>query len=104
VAAAVLRGCNTKELLKEYFSVMGRRFGIFFEVFPYGKRMHETRDLDSFLDSAIEDMKEDGWLIQDGNKFELTERGESEARKMLAEIQIAADFWKKQQEPKQSRE
>jgi hypothetical protein len=38
VAAAVLRGCNTKELLKEYFSVMGRRFGIFFEDFPYGKR------------------------------------------------------------------
>ncbi|NLT46550.1 MAG: hypothetical protein GXX80_13730, partial [Thermotogaceae bacterium] len=54
VAAAVLRGYNTKELLKEHFSVMGRRFGIFFEVFPYGKRMHEATELDSFLDSAIE--------------------------------------------------
>jgi len=87
VAAAVLRGCNTKELLKEYFSVMGRRFGIFFEVFPYGKRMQEATDLDSFLDSAIEDMKEDKWLIQNGDTFELTERGEFEARKMLAELE-----------------
>ncbi len=64
-----------RRLLKEYFSVMGRRFGIFFEVFPYGKRMHEATD--RFISGfRYRRHEKDEWLIQgNSDTFELTERG-----------------------------
>jgi hypothetical protein len=37
-------------------------------------------------------MKEDGWLIQDGNKFELTERESLRQGRCSPNFRIAADF------------
>ncbi len=100
VAAALLNGCNTIEQLKDYFSIMGRRFGIFFEIFPYGKKAHEEKDLDSFLNTAIQKMKESGWVIQDDERYSLTEKGQHQAKEMLAELENSGRLLARATQPK----
>jgi protein-S-isoprenylcysteine O-methyltransferase Ste14 len=91
IAAALLHGPLTYEELLEYFRVMGRRFGMFLDVFERSRDSEginsggNTR-LQESLENNLEQLLNSDWIVRDEDRYLLTEKGREEAEKMLEEL------------------
>lgn len=94
IASALVDGPLTIDEIREYFGVMGRRFGVLALV--HGEQSDRFR---SVLARNLEQMESDGWVVATPRGYTLTECGRGEAEKMLEDLRRSGAALRKLRTP-----
>lgn len=87
LAAALLDGPRTFAEFKEYYRIMGRRFGIFVDLLN-----RSNRGMDQTLERGLQILLKRGWAVKEDEVYRITEEGRKEARLMLADLERGGRF------------
>ena len=87
LAAALLDGPRTFAEFKEYYRIMGRRFGVFVDLLS-----RSDRGMDQSLQRGLQILLKREWAVKEEETYRITEEGRKEARLMLDDLERGGRF------------
>ncbi len=86
LAAALLDGPLTLEDLEDHYRVLGRRFGVHFDLFDRAAHSRESALRRNILETLDVVLTEE-WAVERDGRYQLTESGREEAHRMLRDLE-----------------
>ncbi len=106
LASALMDGPQTLEELEDTYGIMGRRFGIYFDLMdPHSRPTAPSADpkatssLRQNMERSLDILVRRGWATESDGLYHLTEEGRREAHIMLDELEKSGRLFKKAIEP-----